>query len=56
MNVFQMNEKKVNIIHKKDVHKKDGKQIIKNYRPVSLLAICSKIFENIFFLTLFLNI
>ena len=32
--------KKANII---PVHKKDGKQIIKNYRPVPLLPICTKI-------------
>ena len=46
MNVFQMNKKKANIVL---VHKKGGKQIIKNYRPVSILVICSKIFENIIF-------
>ena len=37
--------KKANI----SVHKKLGKQIIKNYQPVSLLSICSKIFEKIIF-------
>ena len=35
------------------VHKKGHKQIIKNYRPVSLLPICSKIFEKIIFNFLF---
>ena len=30
------------------VHKKNGKQLVNNYRPVSLLPICSKIFEVIF--------
>ena len=38
--------KKTNIILE---HKKGGKQITKNYRPVSLLPICSKMLEkNIF--------
>ena len=38
--------KKTNIILE---HKKGGKQITKNYRPVSLLPICSKILDkNIF--------
>ena len=31
------------------VHKKDDKQNIKNYNPVSLLPICSKVFERILF-------
>ena len=35
------------------VRKKGDKQIIKNYRPVSLLPICSKIFEKIIFNSLF---
>ena len=35
--------KKTNII---PVHKEGGKQVIKNYRPVSLLPICSKIIEK----------
>ena len=35
------------------VHKKGDKQIIKNYRPVSLLSICGKIFEKIIFKFLF---
>ena len=42
--------KKANII---PVHKKGDKQIIKNYRPVSLLPICCKIFEKIIFNSLF---
>ena len=44
--------KKANIV---PVHKKDDKQIIKIYRPVSILPIYSKIFEKLS-LTLFLNI
>ena len=31
------------------VHKKDDKQKIKNYRPISLLPICAKLFERILF-------
>ena len=31
------------------VHKKDDKQKIKNYRPISLLLICAKLFERILF-------
>ena len=42
--------KKANVI---PVHKKGDKQIINNYRPVSLLPICSKIFEKIIVNSLF---
>ena len=31
------------------IHKKGSKQIVENYRPISLLPICSKIFEKIIF-------
>ena len=31
------------------IHKKNNKQILSNYRPISLLPICSKIFERIVF-------
>ena len=31
------------------IHKKNVKQIVSNYRPVSLLPICSKIFEKLIF-------
>ena len=30
------------------IHKKEDKQLVKNYRPISLLPICGKIFEKIF--------
>ena len=35
------------------VHKKGDKQILKNYRPVSLLPICGKIFERLIYNNLF---
>ena len=35
------------------VHKKGDKQIIKNYRPMSLVPICSEILEKIIFNSLF---
>ena len=31
------------------IHKKGDKQILKNYRSVSLLPICSKIFERLMY-------
>ena len=42
--------KKANIV---PVHKKNDKQSIKNYRPVSSLTVCGKIFEKIIFNSLF---
>ena len=42
--------KKTNIA---PIHKKDDKQLIQNYRPVSLLLICGKIFEKLMFNSLF---
>ena len=36
--------KKANVIR---VHKKGDKQVLKNYRPVSLLLICGEIFEKL---------
>ena len=35
------------------IFKKGDKQLIKNYRPISLLPICGKIFENIIFNNLY---
>ena len=35
------------------VHKKGDKQILSNYRPVSVLPICGKRFEKIIFDTIF---
>ena len=38
--------KKANIL---PIHRKEGCQVTKNYRPVSLLPICGKLFEKIRF-------
>ena len=38
------------------VHKKDDKQLIKNYRPVSLLPILAKLFERILFNNTYSNL
>ena len=35
------------------IHKKDDKQILKDYRPVSLLPICAKTFERIIYNRIF---
>ena len=43
---FPNNEKKSNVV---PIHKKGDKQLLQNYRPVSLLPVCSKIFERIVF-------
>ena len=46
LGVFPDLWKKANII---SIHKKSLKKLLKNYRPVSLLPICSKIFERLIF-------
>jgi exonuclease III len=43
---FPSSWKKANV---QPVHKKDSRQSKKNYRPISLLPICGKIFEKIIF-------
>ena len=43
---FPTEWKKANVV---PVHKKGDKQILKNYRPVSLLPICGKIFERLIY-------
>ena len=48
--IFANDWKKANIV---PIHKKSDKQIVSNYRPVSLLPICSKIFEKLIFNELF---
>ena len=35
------------------IHKKESKNLIKNYRPISLLPVFSKVFERIIFNSLF---
>ena len=47
---FQSEWKKATVV---PIHKKDGKQILKHHRPVSLLLICAKIFERIIFSRIF---
>ena len=43
---FPSEWKKGNVV---PIHKKDGKKNVKNYRPVSLLLICGKIFERLIY-------
>ena len=43
---FPTEWKKVNVV---PVHKKGDKQILKNYRPISLLPIVGKIFERLLY-------
>ena len=48
--VFPDDWKKSNVV---PIHKKDSKNLIKNYRPISLLPIFSKTFERFMFNSLF---
>ena len=48
--VFPQNWKKANVV---PIHKKNDKQSLKNYRPVSLLPICGKIFERLLYNNMF---
>ena len=48
--IFPDSWKKSNIV---PIHKKGDKQILNNYRPVSLLPVCGKIFERIIFKNLY---
>ena len=47
---FPSNSKKAHVV---PVHKKGDKQCLKTYRPISLLPICSKIFECLIYNELF---
>ena len=47
---FSQERKKANVI---PVHKKNDKQLVKSYRPISLLPICGKMFECILYNSLF---
>ena len=47
--LFRLNGKKVVV----PIHKKDDKQCLKNYRPLSLLPICGKVFEKLIFNEMF---
>ena len=44
--MFPLNGKKANVV---PGHKKGDKQILKNFRPISLLPIAGKIFERLFY-------
>ena len=48
--IFADDWKKSNVV---PVHKKESTNLIKNYRPISLLPIFSKIFEQLIFNSLF---
>ena len=46
MGVFPQNWKKANVV---SIHKKSDKRSTKNYRPVSLPAVCGEIFERLLY-------
>ena len=48
--IFPDNWKKSNIC---PIHKKGDKQVVNNYRPMSLLPICGKIFARLIFNSLY---
>ena len=47
---FPSKWKKANVV---PTYKKNNKQLVKNYRPISLLPICGKIFEYLIYNKLF---
>ena len=48
--VFPDDWKKSNVV---PIHKRDSKYLIKNYRPINLLPIFSKVVERLIFSSLF---
>ena len=44
--IFPEAWKQANVV---PIHKKEGKQFVKNYRPISLLPICAKLLEKLIF-------
>ena len=48
--LFPDNWKKANVF---PFHKKESRQLKKNYRPISLLPVCGKIFEKVIFDTMY---
>ena len=44
--VFPIHCKKTNVV---PIHKRESKPLVKNYRPVSLLPICGKVFERLIY-------
>ena len=48
--IYPCEWKKANVVR---IHKKGDKQTLKNYRPVSLLPICCKIFERLIYNEMF---
>ena len=48
--VFPDDWKKSNVV---PIHKKDSKNLIKNYRPINLLPVFSKVLERLIFNSLF---
>ena len=44
--VFPIHCKKGNVV---PIHKKESKQFVKNYRPVSVLPVCGKTFERLIY-------
>ena len=50
MGNFPSNGKKANVV---PVHIKNKKQVVENYRPISLLPVCGKILERIIYNIMF---
>ena len=48
--LFPSEWKKAHVV---PIHKKGSKHIISNYRPISLLSVCGKVFEKILYKSIF---